>query len=127
MHRIRLHGPWERLDDDARVRVHLPRDWASLAHSGGDDHPLRIARRFHRPTGLTPGCRVHLSIPDEWREAVLWLNGEPIPRLESSGGRQRFEITPAVMRTDSHEVVLVARIAPAAPCLVVLEIEPGQS
>ena len=59
-HEIRLAGPWEFQVDESGdwQRCILPFDFAAQAQ---EDHSLiRIRRRFHRPSGLTPASAVFI-------------------------------------------------------------------
>lgn len=97
-HRIQLLGPWEWSHDARRGQVRL---------SGGDgqplsvvfaltipgvmlaceepdfsldsDRPLRLCRKFARPTGLTPLTVVELILELETRPIACALNGVPLP------------------------------------------------
>lgn len=108
-HCIRLRGPWELARGDANraqppgraekadqpgqaqptdsagngERITLPDDWTSLTARDWES-PLRLLRRFGRPTGITETERVELVIVGATRETEVTLNGQPIvgaPRL----------------------------------------------
>jgi hypothetical protein len=80
VHRIRLRGPWQlqsALSAEAAPRtVHLPARWTELLEDG--PHPLRLSRRFHRPTNLAPDDQVAVRITELPVGAQVHLNGTPL-------------------------------------------------
>ena len=69
VHRIRLKGPWDAAFVDSATgvtgewrRFQVPVAWRDLW--GERAGTVRLRRRFHRPSGLEPGDRVMIRIPD---------------------------------------------------------------
>lgn len=81
LHQIRLRGPWEFFSSDAidgaPERIDLPDEWERLSEIAG---PVRLRRRFHRPTGLDASHRLKVRIPTGADDCGVEVNGRPIDR-----------------------------------------------
>lgn len=68
-HDIRLAGPWQlNLPTEAAPeRVQLP-------YKSQQNGPVALCRRFHRPTGLSDRCRVHLLLHVAGTPEAVLLN-----------------------------------------------------
>lgn len=76
VHTIRLAGPWEVHEDAAApVRVKLPHALTATA-------PL--VRRFHRPSGLTDDCVVHIVLTSSHAGLAITVNGKPLASCDSA-------------------------------------------
>ena len=122
MHTIRLRGPWEyqplahtsRLPDGSVVdqaeipppppgRVTMPCDWgATLGHSFRGR--VRYARHFHRPTGLTPGAVVRVTLTDVDGRAQVFLNGELLGMADGPTCPVQFEVTTRLQNRNRLEI-----------------------
>jgi hypothetical protein len=128
MHVIRLHGPWTAetdTDDTESRRVHLPRDWKELGELVRQA-PLRLLRRFHRPTGLGETTRVRLAIPVGWPVASVGVNGEQVSESATVDERRRFDLSTIVRSRESHDLVIAFRTGEelaGQPYFVAIEIE----
>lgn len=81
LHQIRLRGPWEFFPSDAvghePARIDLPEEWERLGEVAG---PVRLRRRFHRPTGLDATHQLKVRIPSGTTGCGVEVNGRPIDR-----------------------------------------------
>jgi hypothetical protein len=69
-----VRNPTTRCDD--AETVNLPVTISDLKFETGN--PLRLARRFHRPSGLSPDQRVLLVIATPLDLSAITLNGVPL-------------------------------------------------
>jgi hypothetical protein len=106
VHRIRLRGPWQierpkadgrnatETPPDAPQTVRLPAEWQRVfAQCRG---PVRLNRRFHRPTNLRPHDEVCIVLPEFPRPSNVRLNGQPATESQGAeaGSARRYAITP---------------------------------
>src|SRR4051812_43546829 len=93
-HRIELRGPWdvEAVDGLSKLpsRVQLPTTWvgAFTDFSG----PVRLRRRFHRPTNLQSADLVRLVCVAPGQRGALTMNGQPLGTFEAHPGESTFEV-----------------------------------
>lgn len=96
IHTIRLNGPWEMIAGGAEQsqRVKLPEDWPVIV-SAASAGPVFLQRWFHRPTGLTPNCRVQLVF-----QALPFSGSASIDDVQigvfSAHGEQALNISTAI-------------------------------
>ncbi|AMV16269.1 hypothetical protein [Planctomyces sp. SH-PL14] len=81
LHQIRLRGPWEFFSSDAvdgaPARIDLPEEWERLSELAG---PVRLRRRFHRPTGLDAKQQLKVRVPGSADGCGIEVNGRPVDR-----------------------------------------------
>lgn len=79
-HVIRLRGRWEYAAETpggtVRGNFDASGDWLAGLPAFS---VVRFSRRFHRPTGLSPGTRVRLVVSGTSAETQVSLNGEVLP------------------------------------------------
>jgi hypothetical protein len=66
-----------------RERVTLPADWQSLF--GDNWGPRTFFRRFHSPTGLVTGDRVHLILTGVTGTGTVAIDGQPLGEIDPGG------------------------------------------
>jgi len=107
-HRIQLRGPWEveTLDPSAVLpsRVQLPCTWA--AAFGEFSGPVRLKRRFHRPTNLDPTDHVRLVVVAPGQAGRFTLNGRSLGTFVAQTGESSFEIGDGLLQTNQMIVEL---------------------
>jgi hypothetical protein len=72
--------------------VELPGDLGPVV--ADYEGPVRFSRRFHCPTGLTPGARVDLVLAGLPPQANIELNGQLLTAANPSARDHFFDITP---------------------------------
>jgi hypothetical protein len=120
MHRIHLKGPWQSLGPDGPVRVKLPQDWEAFITAATGE--LRLARRFHRPTGIDDDTRLAIVVPEAWNVRSLTINGREVPQTSTSEGVKKHDATEEIRAHAVHELKIAFVVAAAAPFLVAMEI-----
>jgi hypothetical protein len=103
MHVIRLHGPWMADDATGSRRVHLPRDWSELGELARL-RPLKLVRRFHRPTGLADATRVRLAIPQVWPISAVRVNGMEALEHVAVDDRRLFDLSGIIRACEAHDL-----------------------
>ena len=125
MHVIRLHGPWTADDATGSRRVHLPRDWSELGERARLG-PVKLVRRFHRPTGLGEATRVCLAIPAGWPVEALRVNGVQVLEYATGDERRLFDLSGIIRAREAHDLEIEFRAGDelgGQPYLVAIEIE----
>ena len=130
-HRIQLRGPWEveAVEPTARFpsRVQLPCTWgAAFADYLG---PVRMGRRFHRPTNLEPTDHVRLVFVAPGQAGTVTLNGKTLGTFVAQTGESAFEIADCLQQ--SNQILVELQSPESASKLfwqtVAVEIESGTS
>ena len=131
-HSIRLQGPWETAPltpaNASFLKIHLPGEVERLSYFPGG---FRLKRRFHRPTGLTAGDVLFLTLPVPAAGVAVQLNGSSLAAEGKEAFLSRWQIGALeltnvlviTLRDDSSEewarwrepVVLEIHAAPEPP------------
>jgi hypothetical protein len=106
VHRIQLRGPWQlewtSAPGESVQKVRLPAEWDDLfaGHSG----PVRLTRKFHRPTNLGPNEQVELVFqqwPGIW---TISLNQHPVGKFRDSSAERAERITITALLQSTNEL-----------------------
>ena len=108
-HTIRLNGPWEMIarGTEPPQRVKLPEEWPVIM-SAASAGPVFLQRWFHRPTGLTPNCRVQLVFQS----------------LPFSGSASIDDVQIGVFSAHSEQAINISAVIRDRSCLTLSVTEP---
>ena len=117
-HYIRLRGPWE-IDRSGISRfgstpfesaesITLPTGWQTLSERDWA-RPLRLRRRFGRPTSVTDSERVDLVITNAAEGIEVLLNGQALSATRSADLQWRADVTRLLAAR--NELLIVVRQA----------------
>ena len=112
-HRIELRGPWDVEGGDAATslpsRVQLPATWAEAF--GDFSGPVRLRRRFHRPSNLLSTDLIRIVCVAPGQGATVTLNGQALGAFEAHVIESAFEIASVLQQSNQ----------------LLLELEPPES
>ena len=125
IHNIRLAGPWELHQQGSEAtRVQLPFELQTT------DNTCQLIRNFHRPSGLTDECQVHIVATTSITPLTVLVNGKLVEPSAVSKGEQSCEATydaTTLLKAFNSLSIQSAAGAPSTVRAVAIEIESNDT